>query len=331
MHRWQKFRVSLILTIGVLSIATSAVLVRIASGAAETSGVGFSLFLSAARLSIATLVLLPCWRNFSIATVSRKAVGYAIAAGVCLALHFATWTSSLSFTSIAVSTTLVTTNPIWIALLCWWWYGHRPRPLTRWGIFIALLGSSAIGISSTTAVFTGSNPLLGNGFALVGAWFASLYILFGRAAQQQGLSLGHYVGIAYATAALFLLPLPGLLGINYIGYPWQVYAAIAVMTIVGQVIGHTSINWSLTQMSPTIVALCLLFEPVGASVLGAILFGEFPTLNLWLGAAIVLVGVALATIGESKQTFRKLTKGASNITDKTGAKNEEGEDATGSN
>lgn len=301
MHRWQKIRVGVILTMGVLGIATSAILVRIANGAAETSGVGFSLFLSAVRLSAATLILLPCWRNFPVATLPRKAVGYAIAAGFCLATHFAAWTSSLSFTSIAASTTLVTTNPIWIALLCWWWYGHRPRPLTRWGIFIALLGSSAIGLGSSAVVLTGSNPLLGNSFALVGAWFASLYILFGRAAQQQGLSLGHYVGIAYATGALLLLPLPSLLGVNYGGYPWQVYAAIAAMTLLGQLIGHTSVNWSLTQMSPTIVALCLLFEPVGASILGAIVFGELPTLNLWLGAAIVLVGVALATIGEAQE------------------------------
>ncbi|MEM8640592.1 MAG: DMT family transporter [Cyanobacteria bacterium P01_G01_bin.54] len=299
-QQWQKFSVAIVLGVGVLGVATSAVMIRLAIAAAQISGVGFSLFLAAARMVIAALVLAPSWRNFSPRQVSRRAIWTAIAAGLCLALHVAAWISSLSFTSIAASTTLVTTNPIWVALICWFWYGDRPRRLTQWGIAIALAGSSAIVLGGSAPLLAGSQPLLGNSLALFGAWLASAYMLLGRAAQRQGLSLGHYSAIAYSTAAVLLLPLPGLWGIPYGGYTGAVYGAIAGMAILGQLVGHTSINWSLTQLSPTLVALCLLFEPVGASLLGAIVFGELPTLNIWLGAAIVLAGVALATLGERK-------------------------------
>ncbi|MGB0561227.1 MAG: DMT family transporter [Spirulinaceae cyanobacterium] len=293
--------VAIVLLVGVMGIATSAVMIRLAIAAAGTSGVGFSLFIAAMRMVIAALVLAPSWRNFSPRQVSRGAIWMAIAAGLCLALHVAAWISSLSFTSITASTTLVTTNPIWVALLGWLWYGDRPRRLTQWGIVIALAGSSAIVFGNTGSnapLLAGSQPLLGNSLALFGAWLASAYMLLGRAAQQQGLSLGHYSAIAYTTAAILLLPLPGLLGVPYLGYPWAAYGAIAGMAVLGQLVGHTSINWSLTRLSPTLVSLCLLFEPVGASLLGAIVFGELPTLNIWFGAAIVLAGVALATVGE---------------------------------
>ncbi|NEO87360.1 MAG: DMT family transporter, partial [Spirulina sp. SIO3F2] len=231
-------------------------------------------------------------------TVTRAALGYGMLAGVCLALHVAAWISSLSFTSITAATTLVTTNPIWMALFCWFWFGDRPRALTSWGIGISLAGSGAIVLGGTEALLGGSNPLLGNSLALSGAVVATLYMLFGRAAQRRGLSLGHYAAVAYSTAAVLLLPLPWLWGVSYGGYPLAVYGAIAGLAIFGQLIGHTSINWAMTQLSPTLVALCILFEPVGASLLGALIFRELPTLNTWLGAGIVLVGVALATLGE---------------------------------
>lgn len=293
--------VGVIVLVGVLAIATSAIFIRLAIAAAGTSGIGFSLLIAAIRMMIAAVVIAPSWRTFRPQTVTRPALGYGIAAGVCLALHVATWISSLSFTSITASTTLVTTNPIWVALLCWLWYGDRPQVLTSWGIGISLAGSSAIVLGGTEPLLGGSNPLLGNSLALGGAMLATLYILFGRAAQQQGLSLAHYSAVIYSTAAVLLLPLPWLWGVPYGGYPLGVYGAIAGLAIFGQLIGHTSINWLITQISPTLVALCILFEPVGASLLGAIVFGELPTLNTWLGAGIVLGGVALATVGEREK------------------------------
>jgi drug/metabolite transporter (DMT)-like permease len=128
----------------------------------------------------------------------------------------------------------------------------------------------------------------------LGAILASLYLLLGREAQRRGLGIGRYAAIAYSTGALVLLPLPPLAGSNYIGYPLTVYLYTVLMAVVSQAIGHTAFNWSVRWVSPTLITLALLFEPVGSSLLGYVVFGEAPGLPVLLGAVVVLVGVAVS-------------------------------------
>lgn len=297
---WQ---VTSILACGVLAVSTAAIFIRLASMAAGISGVGFSLFIAATRLSFAALMLLPAWRGLTPKRTTRG-YGYAIAAGICLAVHFATWISSLSFTSIAASVTIVTTNPVWVALLSWLWFREKPTKLTITGIAIALSGGVAIALADADNIHAGSNPLLGDFLALLGAWFASLYFLLGREAQRQGIKIGHYVAIAYTTAAVFLIPLPWLFNTGYRGYPLSVYLYILAMALLSQVFGHTSFNWAVRWISPTLVTLAILFEPVGSSLLGFVLFGEVPGMLVIMGAGILLLGVAIAVIGTEKKAAR---------------------------
>ncbi len=294
---WQIF---LILTIGVLSVSTSAILIRLATSSADVSGVGFSLVLAASRLSLAAITLIPNWRNLSGASII--ALRHASFAGLALALHFAVWITSLSYTSVAASTTLVTTNPIWVALISWVWFREKPSRMTFLGIAIALFGGIIISLGGTQA--TGSNPLLGNGLAILGAWAASFYLLFGREAQRQGLGIGQYITVAYSVAAIALLPLPFLFKTPYTGYPIATYGYILLMALLPQLIGHTSFNWGVRVLSPTIVALVLLLEPVGATILAALVFGEVPGGQVLWGAIALLVGVAVAIQGNRTKSAK---------------------------
>ena len=291
---WQ---VGLVLVAGVFAVSTAAIFIRLAIASAGVRGVGFSLFLSASRLAIASLLLLPAWRNLKPSQLSPGALRYAAAAGICLAAHFATWITSLSFTSIAASTTLVTTNPVWVALLCWLWFKEKLTRLTVVGIGVAFVGGVLIALGDTGAVSAGNNPPLGNFLALVGAWMASLYFLLGREAQRRGLGIGSYVVVAYSTAALVLLPLPLIVGSNYVGYPVAVYAYILLMAVLSQVVGHTTLNWAVRWISPTLVTLAILFEPVGSSFFGYLIFNEVPGLLVLVGAGVLLSGVAIAISG----------------------------------
>ena len=294
---WQ---VGLILAIGVLMTSTSAIFIRLAFAIAEHSGIGFSIFLAAARLIVTAILLIPSWRNFKTKNYSLQAYYYAIAAGICLAFHFATWISSLAFTSIAASTVLVTTNPVWVALLCWLWWGEKPHRWVITGIIIALLGGVLIALGDSNASQNHSNPLLGDALALLGSLLASLYLLFGREAQKKGLGIGQYILIAYTAAALCLLPLPLFSARGYWDYPPLVYLYIVLMALFPQIIGHTSINWSINWISPTIVTLAILFEPLGSSFLGWLVFQEVPPLTVLGGGLILLLGVAIAAIGDNK-------------------------------
>ena len=292
--QWQ---VGLILVIGVLAVSTSAIFIRLSIEAAGVRGVGFSLFLAASRLTLAAIILLPAWRSLGQTQASPRAYYYAGSAGLCLAVHFATWITSLSFTSIAASTTLVTTNPVWVSVLSWLWFKEKPTRLTVTGIAVALAGGILIAVGDKGAIGQGSNALLGDLLALAGAWTVSLYLLLGREAQGCGLGIGGYIVIAYSTAAAILLPLPLVFGSSYVGYPNVVYWYILLMAVLSQLVGHTSFNWAVRWISPTLVTLAILFEPVGSSFFGFFFFREVPSPLVLLGGLILLAGVATAVVG----------------------------------
>jgi drug/metabolite transporter (DMT)-like permease len=281
-----------VLLLGILAISFGSILVRLALAASGDRSLAFSLVMSAGRMGFAALLLLP---GFKSPIRARGGIPFALAAGAALALHFAFWITSLSYTSVAASTALVTTNPVWVTLLGWLLFGERPSGLTLLGVGVALVGGLLIGLGDAQG--GGTNPLLGDLLALLGALAASFYLLLGREAQRRGLSLLEYVRVAYTTAFLILFPLPYLFGGGYGGYPEVVYLYILLMALLPQLVGHTSFNWTTRHISPVLVTLAILFEPVGASLLAFLLFGEVPGLQVILGALVLLLGVALAVLG----------------------------------
>lgn len=295
MKKPAQWQIVLVLIIGVFGVSLAAIWIRLAVDTVNpVDKVGFSLFLAASRLILAALVLLPSWKDFQPSNISPPALYYGIAAGVCLALHFATWITSLTYTSIAASTVLVTTNPIWVGLISWWWYQEKLSIKQIIGIAIALGGSVIISLPTDASITSNySNQILGNILALVGAVMSSLYIIFGSQAQNKGLSTKNYIAIAYSTAAICLFPLPFLSQTSYFNYPVSVYFYILLMAVMSQVIGHTSLNWLVRWISPTVISLSLLFEPVVASLVGAIVFQEIPSLDLLLGGLVILIGLGV--------------------------------------
>ena len=298
-ERWQIVIVSII---GVIGVSLAAIWIRLAVDTVNPSNkVGFSLFLAASRLTVAALILIPSWKNFKPSGIVPNAIYYGIAAGICLALHFATWITSLTYTSIAASTVLVTTNPIWVGLINWLWYKEKLSKQNILGIAIAFAGGIIIAIADGDIGSNYSNPILGNILALLGAIMSSLYIIFGSQAQRQGLSIGNYIAIAYSVAAVCLFPLPFLAKANYFNYPASVYLYVLLMAVTSQVVGHSSLNWLVRWVSPTVISLSLLFEPVVASLVGATVFKELPSINLIIGGSTILLGIATFLVKTRKQ------------------------------
>ncbi|MEL6442366.1 MAG: DMT family transporter [Cyanobacteria bacterium J06621_8] len=297
-----RWRLTAVLITGILAVSLTAVWIRLAIDAATPEHkVGFSLFLAAARLICAAVIVLPAWKGFRLSPLSGEVdntrynsrIYYAIAAGICLAAHFATWITSVAYTSIAAATVLVNTNPIWTGLLSWVWYGERLTRQRIVAIFLALVGGVIIALANGSGSSNYDSPMLGNALALLGAIMFSLYLILGLQAQQRGLNTSNYIAIAYSTAALCLLPLPLLTQTSYLGYPPLVYLCVLLMAVMSQIVGHTSLNWLVRWLSPTLISLSLLFEPVIASCLGAMFFQEIPSLNLLFGGGIILIAIAL--------------------------------------
>jgi drug/metabolite transporter (DMT)-like permease len=282
-HNLPIVRPRMALTVGVLAVSTAAVFIR----SAEAPGVVIALY----RMLFASLVLAPfTLRALKRTPLSLQNAPYTILAGLCLAAHFATWISSLSYTSVTASAALVNTNPLWMALFSWLFLGLAPPLTVLLGAVLAVLGGALISFDGSSI---GSQPALGNSLALVGAVAVSAYLLLGRAAQRRGLSLPAYVGSAYAVAALALLPLPLVFDLAYAPYPLLTWIWLILLALVPQLIGHTSFNYAMNHVSPTLVATIILLEPIGAALLALIVFTEVPSLLTAIGAGILLVGVIL--------------------------------------
>jgi drug/metabolite transporter (DMT)-like permease len=290
--RWLPF---VVLGVGLLAVSLGAVLARLAQGAGVAS-----LAVATWRLGLAALLVTPLalWQSRrDLAGLSRRQVGLTLAAGFCLALHFATWITSLEYTSVASSTALVTTNPLWIGLASFVLFGDRPPRTMLAGIGLSLAGSLCIFWSDSQRAAPGANPFLGNALALIGSWCFSAYLLLGRRLRA-GLPLPAYIWLAYGAAALFLLASSRVSGASLTGYAPATYLVMLGLALGPQLLGHTAYNWSLRHVSATFVAVVTLGEPVVSALLAFLLFGEgFAPLQA-IGFGLLLIGIYFAAMGE---------------------------------
>jgi len=273
----------------------SAIFIRLT----EAPGTVIALY----RLVFASALVLPVTvRGLRRSRITARGIWLSLAAGLFLGWHFATWITSLEYTSVAASMTFVNSSPLWIVLLGWLFLKERPGRTVSAGVLVAAAGGVLISLDSTGAG-SGSAPapLAGNLLALSGALFVSMNMLLGRAAQRTGLSLLAYSGISYLAAALTLLPVPWLLGQPYYGpYPASAFFWIVALAIVSQLIGHTTMNYSLRFLDPTLIATVLLLEPVVASLLALAVFGELPGLLTAAGGAVLLGGIRIVIASQNR-------------------------------
>ena len=274
-----------ILAAAVAAVSLAPIFVRLA----DAPGV----VVAAYRMAIAALVIVPLtMRGLRRTRLTRATAVPTFWAGALLAVHFATWITSLSFTTVAASVTLVATVPLWMALFSWWFLGRAPSLTTLIGVLIAIAGGAIIAFGDAGAG-TASRPLLGDALALIGAISVTGYLMLGRTAQRAGLGLNAYTGLAYGVAAVLLLPLPAIFGMSYVAYSPETFLWVLALALVPQLIGHTGINHAMKHLDPTMVSTTLLLEPVGAAVLALVLFGEVPTWLTIAGASLLLVGLVL--------------------------------------
>jgi drug/metabolite transporter (DMT)-like permease len=278
---------------GILATSTAALFIRLAQ--AESAP---SLVLAAARLIVATLVLTPLvirryWPEVRVVSVSD--LKWALVAGMVLGLHFATWISSLEYTAVVNSVTLVSTSPLWVALLAPIFLGEK---LSRWvviGLVLAMSGGILVGLSGGAGdPPTRSDPVLGNGLAVIGAIMVALYFMIGRRLRAR-LSVIVYIWLVYSAAALILVLTVLVSSQQVAGLPVQAYLWMILLGLVPQLIGHSSLNYALGFLPAAYVSLVTLAEPVGSGVLAIIFLDEWPVLLQLVGSALILLGIGCAT------------------------------------
>lgn len=230
------------------------------------------------------------------ARLSRKDWILGIGAGILLAGHFWAWVASIQFTTIASSTVLVSTQPLFVAGLSVAFLGERPSSRQWFGIAMAVGGALIIGWGDLSG---GGRGLLGDALALSAAVMSAGYFSIGRSLRQK-LDLWAYTGLVYgAAAALLTVAVLASPGSPLTGYPardWMVFLALAAGPMM---LGHTGINYALRYLPAYVANLASLGEPVGATLIAWLLpaIHEVPPIQTLGGGVVILAGIALGTLG----------------------------------
>ena len=299
----------LIIPVGIIAVSTASIFIRFSQQYVP------SITIAAFRLGISAIILLPytIWKHSrELRSLSRTDLWYALLAGFMLAIHFASWITSLEFTSVASSVVLVTTTPLWVALFSPFLLGEKTTWLAILGMVIALIGGIVIALSDLCVwlpggiscgqgfVDFGSKKLLGDFLALLGAMAAACYLMIGRRLRRK-ITLTPYVFLVFSAAAVFLVIAMLLTaGVPAI-YPGKVYIWLVLLAIVPQLIGHSIFNWSLKYLPTGYVSVNLLGEPIGSTILAYFFLNEMPTAMKIIGAILILAGIAMASVSQSKQ------------------------------
>ena len=231
----------------------------------------------------------------------RTAVALSAASGAFLALHFALWITSLSYTSVASSTVLVTTHPIIVAIAGFFLLGERV-PLRKAVFLVTALAGSVVLVWG--GLFEGESQVLGNLLAWLGAVAVSGYMLLGRVVRRR-LSVNAYTMICYPVAALLLGIASALFRVPLSPYPIREFAIFIALALFCTLLGHSLFNWALEYVQTTVVSTSILGEPVIASLLALLLFGETPTITTLLGGAVILGSIYLFTTTAGTTRWRQ--------------------------
>jgi drug/metabolite transporter (DMT)-like permease len=291
------------LLIAILAVSTASIFIRFA----QSDGAP-SLVIAALRLTFATLLLAPLAltrHRAELAALSRRQVTLGVISGLFLAVHFATWISSLEYTSVASSVVFVSTGPLWVALLSPMLLNERLTRAAIVGLGLAILGGTAIGLSDACVIQNGiqcpelgqvlqGRAMWGNFLALAGAWAVTGYLIIGRKLRA-GMSLVPYIFLVYGMAAAALIVIMLAAGQSPFGYAAKTYGWIFLLAAVPQLIGHSTYNWALRYLPAAFVAVTTLGEPIGSAVLAYFILSETPTAATIFGGVLILLGIYLAS------------------------------------
>lgn len=292
MHSQRVSSPYLVLGIGILAVSTASLFVRLG----QADGIP-SIVIAAGRLTLASLILTPPallrYRE-EIRRLTRRDLGLMISSGVLLAIHFASWITSLEYTPVLVSVVLVSTAPLWVALLSPLLLHEALTRRVLFGIVIAFAGAILISLSTSgDGGQPDSNPLLGSALALLGAVSVALYLMIGRRVRAKT-NLIPYIWLVYGAAAATLLLAVWVRGDSLSGYPSEGYLWILLLALVPQLFGHSSFNYALGHLPAAFVSLVTFGEPVGSAILAFLLLQEVPTPLQIAGAALILGAVIYA-------------------------------------
>ena len=279
-------RTLLLLAVGVVAVSLS--------GPLMAAMVVPPLAIAFWRNAFATVALSPgvaVQRREELSGLRGRPLGLVVASGAALALHFGTWVTSLTLTSVASATAIVCLQIAWV--VAWQLLrGERFNAAVLLGLVVSLAGVLVVsGVDFTVS----PEALLGDVLALVGGVAAAAYMLIGARARQ-ATSTTTYTFVCYGTCAAILAVACVVGGQDLGGYPLDQWGLLLLVTATAQLMGHSVFNHLLATTKPIVVSLALLLEVPGAALLAALILGQVPPAGAAVGLVVILAGMALVVL-----------------------------------
>ncbi len=225
-----------------------------------------------------------------------------ILSGIFLALHYASWISSIHMTTIANSTVLVACSPMFVALANYFLLKERLTYKMVAGIVMSLIGTIIIGIGSSGGET--NSMLLGNTLAFLGAIFVAGYLVIGGIVRKN-LGAGAYVFIVYSVSAVTLFLMCFVTKTPVYPYSLKEFLLFIALAFFCSILGHTIYNYLIKYFSSTLISVSTLSEPIFASVLAMLFFKEIPSLYTLIGGIIIITGIFYYLVSQKNKSTTK--------------------------
>lgn len=274
----------IVLFIGVLSVSTSAILVKLIS--APSSVIAFY------RLFFSVIIMLPLFLSKYIPElrrVTKRDWMFSLISGAFLAFHFILWFESLNYTSVASSTVLVTLQPLFVFIASYFVFKEKVSIKTIISSMIAITGSVLI---SWGDFYISGKALYGDILALLACALITFYLMFGQSVRKR-LSLITYTFLVYMMSAVILFFYVLVTGDSFYPYETNEWFYFILLAVFPNLLGHTLFNWSLKWVTASTISIAILFEPVGASIMAYFLLNETLVWTQIIGGLIVIGGIVL--------------------------------------
>jgi len=284
-ERTRKLALAEGVTAGVL-FGTAAIFIRFLSDVNVFSVAFWRLVVASAALAIMLLVSEKSF-NFGLVWKNLKDM---FVLSVFLGLHFAFFISSVKDTTVLNATVLVNTTPIFSMFVSSFLFGVKPSRLAILGLSVSFVGVCIIAYADAYPL-GGSLNLKGDLEAVLAAFVEAFYLNLGKKTRSQMAILPTMFPI-YLLSALVV----GVLSIptnSTLTIPSDVKTVLPVICLglLPTAIAHTLYFSSLLSLKSFETATMALLEPIGATILGVLLFREIPASMFVFGAFLILLGI----------------------------------------
>ncbi|WP_411844205.1 DMT family transporter [Salinicoccus sp. HZC-1] len=280
-----------LLVIAVICIAFAAIFVKLSEASAS--------IISMYRMLFASILLLPIVYRYRSEFSKLSWIEWVslTIAGLFLAMHFGFWFGSLQLTSVASSTVILALQPIVAMVAAYLIYRERVSIRIAISVFVSFLG--VVIISWGDFSFTNLSAFTGNVLSFLSVVVVVCYFMIGQKAVSK---LKHWVYsfVVFSIAGLFLLVYNLITQTDLTGYPpkeWILFILLAIFPT----IAHVIFNYLLNELSTTAISMCMLLEPVGATILAFLILSETLSLLQIIGGLIVLLGVFFFLVGQHQK------------------------------